>query len=41
MEVMNILSGFRENAMILVVTHDRSILSGADQVIEMWDGRIL
>lgn len=41
MEVMGILSDFKESSVILVVTHDRSILSGADKIIEMWDGRII
>ncbi len=41
MEVMSILSDFKESSVILVATHDRSILSGADNIIEMWDGRII
>lgn len=37
---MNILRKYSEDRLIIVVTHDRSILSGADKIIEMWDGAI-
>ena len=40
LEVMQVLGEFRETAVLLVVTHDRSILGDADQVLDMWDGRM-
>jgi putative ABC transport system ATP-binding protein len=39
-EVMNVLKTFKDNATIIVVTHDRSILDGADEIINVWDGNI-
>ncbi len=39
-EVMNMLEEYREKSTIVVVTHDRSILSNADRIIEMWDGYV-
>lgn len=38
--VMNILKEYAEEHLVLVITHDISILKGADQMIEMWDGEI-
>ncbi|MBQ3584111.1 MAG: ABC transporter ATP-binding protein [Lachnospiraceae bacterium] len=38
--VMEILKDYAKNNLVLVITHDRSILKGADRVIEMWDGNI-
>lgn len=38
--VMNILKEYSKDRLVLVVTHDRSILDGADRIIEMWDGEI-
>ena len=31
---------YAKNHLVLVITHDRSILKDADQIIEMWDGSI-
>lgn len=38
--VMEILKEYAEKNLVLVITHDRSILKNADHVIEMWDGTI-
>lgn len=38
--VMEILKEYAKNNLVLVITHDRSILKDADQIIEMWDGNI-
>ena len=38
--VMEILKEYAKNNLVLVITHDRSILKDADSVIEMWDGNI-
>lgn len=38
--VMEILKDYARENLVLVITHDRSILKGADSVIEMWDGNI-
>jgi len=38
--VMSILKKYSEDRLVLVVTHDRSILSDVDMMIEMWDGTI-
>ena len=38
--VMKILKKYSEDRLVLVVTHDRSILSDSDMIIEMWDGDI-
>ncbi len=41
-EVMQILDEYREKmkTSLLVVTHDRSILRNAGQVLDIWDGRL-
>jgi putative ABC transport system ATP-binding protein len=39
-EVMNILNEYKKSALIVVVTHDPSILEGADRIINVWDGEI-
>ncbi|MCI8771182.1 MAG: ABC transporter ATP-binding protein [Lachnospiraceae bacterium] len=36
--VMEILKDYAKENLVLVITHDRSILKGADRIIEMWDG---
>ena len=38
--VMKILKGYSKDRLVIVVTHDRSILQDMDQIIEMWDGDI-
>lgn len=38
--VMEILKEYSKENLVLVITHDRSILKDADRVIEMWDGNI-
>ena len=38
--VMRILKEYSADRLVLVVTHDRSILDDADRIIEMWDGEI-
>ena len=38
--VMRILKEYSADRLVLVVTHDRSILGDADRIIEMWDGEI-
>ncbi|MBR5658186.1 MAG: ABC transporter ATP-binding protein [Lachnospiraceae bacterium] len=38
--VMRVLREYAEEHLVLVVTHDRSILQDADRIIEIWDGRI-
>ena len=37
---MEILKKYSEKNLVLVITHDHSILKDADCVIEMWDGDI-
>lgn len=36
--VMDILKEYSRENLVLVITHDHSILKDADRVIEMWDG---
>ncbi|MBD5135138.1 MAG: ABC transporter ATP-binding protein [Lachnospiraceae bacterium] len=38
--VMEILKDYSKENLVLVITHDHSILKNADSVIEMWDGNI-
>ena len=38
--VMDILKEYAKDNLVIVITHDNSILKGADQIIEMWDGNI-
>lgn len=38
--VMEILKEYAKNHLVLVITHDRSILKDADSIVEMWDGDI-
>ena len=37
--VMEILKKYAQNQLVLVITHDISILKDADGIIEMWDGQ--
>ncbi|MDP4089150.1 MAG: ABC transporter ATP-binding protein [Bacillota bacterium] len=39
-EVMNFLEGYKKDRMIIVVTHDPSILENADNIINMRDGAV-
>lgn len=38
--VMEILKEYAKENLVVVITHDRSILKDADSIIEMWDGDI-
>lgn len=38
--VMKILKKYSEDRLVIVVTHDRSILSDVDMLVEMWDGKL-
>ncbi len=38
--VMDVLKKYSEERLVLVVTHDKSILKNSDRIIEMWDGEI-
>lgn len=38
--VMDILKEYAKDNLVLVITHDHSILKDADRIIEMWDGNI-
>lgn len=38
--VMRYLKEYAKKHLVLVITHDYSILEGADRVIEIWDGEI-
>ena len=37
--VMKILRKYAEKRLVIVVTHDKSILSDVDILVEMWDGK--
>ena len=39
-EVMSLLKEYRKSSTIIIVTHDSTILEGADSIINIWDGRI-
>ena len=38
--VMKILKKYSEDKLVIVVTHDRSVLSEVDILVEMWDGKL-
>lgn len=38
--VMKILKKYAEERLVIVVTHDKSILSDVDILVEMWDGKL-
>ena len=38
--VMKILKKYSNERLVLIVTHDRSILEDTDQIIEIWDGEL-
>jgi putative ABC transport system ATP-binding protein len=39
-DAMKVLQRYRNKATLIVVTHDPSILSGADEIINIWDGEV-
>ena len=39
--VMEVLKTYAKRQLVLVITHDLSILKNAEGIIEMWDGKIL
>jgi putative ABC transport system ATP-binding protein len=39
-DVMKLLDEYKSNALVIVVTHDASILENADDIINIWDGSI-
>ena len=39
-DVMALLTEYTDNAMVVIVTHDESLLENADKIISMQDGRI-
>lgn len=39
-DVMDILAEYAKENLVLVVTHDMSILDKADRIVKIWDGRI-
>lgn len=39
-QVMHYLQEYAKEHLVIVITHDHSILQGADRVIEIWDGEI-
>ncbi len=38
--VMKVLKKYSEDRLVIVVTHDRSILTDVDITVEMWDGKL-
>ncbi|MBR5420969.1 MAG: ABC transporter ATP-binding protein [Lachnospiraceae bacterium] len=38
--VMSILKEYSDDRLVLVVTHDKSILKDAERIIEIWDGEL-
>ncbi|MBU3114377.1 ABC transporter ATP-binding protein [Clostridium lacusfryxellense] len=39
-DVMKLLDEYKNSALVIVVTHDASILGNADDIINIWDGQI-
>jgi putative ABC transport system ATP-binding protein len=39
-DAMKVLERFKNKATLIVVTHDPSILSNADEIINIWDGEV-
>ena len=39
-EVMKMLDEYKKNALIVIVTHDKTILKDADAIVNIWDGSI-
>lgn len=40
LSVMNFLKSYRKEKMILIVTHDKSLLQDGDNIVNMFDGKI-
>lgn len=40
-DAMSVLKKYKKDATLIVVTHDPSILEGADEVITIWDGEVV
>ncbi|MBQ4271647.1 MAG: ABC transporter ATP-binding protein, partial [Clostridiales bacterium] len=38
--VMRILKEYSKERLVVVVTHDRSILGDVDMMVELWDGNL-
>ena len=38
--IMKILKEYSKERLVIVVTHDRTVLTDVDTMIEMWDGNI-
>ena len=38
--VMKMLKKYSDERLVLVITHDKSILGDADSIIEIWDGEL-
>lgn len=39
-DVMKLLDEYKKNALVIIVTHDASILENADDIINIWDGAV-
>lgn len=39
-KVMNVLNDYKKNSLIIIVTHDKTILKNADSIVNIWDGEI-
>lgn len=40
-KVMDLLCEYKDKSLIIVVTHDKSILKNADEIINIWDGEVV
>jgi ABC-type lipoprotein export system ATPase subunit len=38
--VIDLLAGYRDQGLVVVVTHDAEMLAGADRIIRLRDGRL-
>ena len=38
--LMKILKDYSKDRLVVVITHDRSVLRDADMTVEVWDGKI-
>ncbi|MBX3097670.1 MAG: ATP-binding cassette domain-containing protein, partial [Fimbriimonadaceae bacterium] len=41
LQVVNLLQEFRKNGSLVMVTHDPSMLAGADRIVRIEDGRLV